>query len=567
MTLKELIELQEKRCKDKTIGKLQRLGRERFLNDLKKSLADKDLKFDIKKAQRVVDFIQMMPYTKGAKAGQKIELEEWQIYDIIYPLFGFYKKNSHGEWVRRYKIAYNEVARKNGKSELAATIGLYLAFADGEIGAEVYTAATKRDQAKIVWLASEFMKNNSPLKKYVKTAYSKMIMETTNSKYEPLGADSKTLDGLNVHGAVIDEYHAHPNADLYDVIRSGMGARKQPLMFIITTAGFNKNSPCYTEREYAIKILEGVVENDEYFVFIATIDDEDIENENYYTEEVWRKANPNLGVSLYIDDFKAMAKEAKEVPTKLNNFLTKRLNVWTDSMDRWISTDKWNSSFRYEIDEKKLKGLLCFGGLDLSSTTDITALIWLFPQKNENDEWFDVLCRFWIPEENMRERERRDKIPYSTWVREGLIQTTPGDVIDYDFIEAQIKKDFEKFDVKELAYDRWNATSIINNLMNEGIENLVPFGQGFASMSAPTKELEILVLKKQLNHGNNPVLRWMMSNVAIVKDAAGNMKIDKARSSEKVDGMVALAMALGRAIVHKNENKKSIYETRGIRSL
>ena len=566
MTTDVLIKKIETLVKDKTIGKLQRLARERFLKDLKRTKTDKNLKFDIKKAERVVKFIQMLHYTKGAKAGQRIELQEWQIYDIIYPLFGFYKKNNNGDWVRRYKIAYNEIARKNGKSELAAGIGLYLAFGDGELGAEVYTVATKRDQAKIVWEASEFMKNNSPLKKYVKTAYSKMIMDTTNSKYEPLGADSKTLDGLNVHGAVIDEYHAHKTSELYDVIRSGMGARKQPLMFIITTAGFDKKAPCYTEREYARKILEGVVENDEYFAFIATIDDEDIEKENYYTENIWIKANPNMGVSLYLDDFKAMAREAKEVPTKLNNFLTKRLNVWTDSITRWISTDKWNKSFRYEIDEERLKGKVCFGGLDLSSTTDISALVWLFKQENNEDEWIDVLCRFWIPEDNMRERVRRDKVPYDVWVKQGWIKTTPGDVIDYDFIEAEIKRDFEKFKVRELAYDRWNATSIINNLMNEGIENLVPFGQGFASMSAPTKELEMLVLKGKFNHGNNPVLKWMMSNVAIRKDPAGNIKIDKAKSSEKVDGMVAAVMALGRMIVNE-DNDTSIYETRGIRTL
>ena len=566
MTLDELIKKVEELTKDKKIGKLQRLARERFLNDLKRTKTDENLKFDIKKAERVVKFIQMLPYTKGAKAGKNIELQEWQIYDIIYPLFGFYIKNDKGKWVRRFNKAYNEIARKNGKSELAAAIGLYLAFADGEIGAEVYTVATKRDQAKIVWEASEFMKNNSPLKKHVKTAYSKMIMEQTNSKYEPLGADSKTLDGLNVHGAIIDEYHAHPNADLYNVIDSATGARENPLIFIITTAGFNKNSPCYEEREYAIKILEGIIEDDNYFVFIATIDDEDIEKENYWSEDIWRKANPNLGVSLYLDDFKRLARAAKEVPTKLNNFLTKRLNVWTDSVTRWISTDKWNKSFRYVINEEDLKGKVCFGGLDLSSTTDISALVWLFKQENGEDEWIDVLCRFWIPQENMRERVRRDKVPYDVWAKQGWIKTTPGDVIDYDFIEAEIKKDFEKFKVRELAYDRWNATSIINNLMNEGIENLVPFGQGFASMSAPTKELEMLVLKGKFNHGNNPVLKWMMSNVAIREDPAGNIKIDKAKSSEKVDGMVAAVMALGRMIVNEKDDT-SIYETRGIRTL
>ena len=553
MTKKQLIKKIEKLAADTHIGKYQRFARERFLRDLHR----RDLVFDIQKAQRVIDFFKMLPYTKGRWQGQRIQLQEWQIYDIIYPLFGFYTKDGK----RRYNKAYNEIARKNGKSELAAGIALYLAFADGEPGAEVYSVATKRDQAKIVWQASEYMKNNSPLKKHIKTAYSKMIMPATNSVYEPLGADSKTLDGLNVHGAIIDEYHAHPNSDLYDVIDSATGARENPLIFIITTAGFDKKSPCFIEREYAIKILDRTIENDHYFAFIATIDDEDIEKERYWNESVWKKANPNLGISLYLDDFKKMAMEAKEAPTKLNNFLTKRLNVWTDSAVRWISSEKWDACFRYQIDEEKLKGKKCIGGLDLSSTTDISALVWLFPQ----DGYYDVLCRFWIPEENMRERMRRDRGPYDVWVRDGWIQTTPGDVIDYDFIEEQIKQDFEQFDVVELAYDRWNATSIINNLMNEGIDNLVPFGQGFASMSAPTKELETLVLKKEINHGNNPVLKWMMSNVFIKQDPAGNIKIDKSKSTEKVDGMVALVMALGRAIVQEDDS--SIYEVRDLRSV
>ena len=553
MTKKELVQRLEKLVADPTIGTYQRLARERFLNDLHRD----DLVFDIEKADRVVRFFQLLPYTKGRWQGKRIQLQEWQIFDIIYPLFGFYTK----EGKRRYNKAYNEVARKNGKSELAAGLGLYLAFADGEPGAEVYSVATKRDQAKIVWQASEFMKNNSALRTYVRTAYSKMIMPATNSVYEPLGADSKTLDGLNVHAAIIDEYHAHPTSDLYDVLDSATGARENPLIFVITTAGFDKRSPCYAERQYAMRILNKEIQNDHYFSFIATVDDEDIEKENFWTEEVWKKANPNLGISLYVDDFHKMALEAKEMPTKLNNFLTKRLNVWTDSVTRWVAPHKWDACFKYPVEESQLLGRKCFGGLDLSSTTDISALVWLFPREG----YYDVLCRFWIPEDNIRERARIDRVPYDVWVREGWIQTTPGDVIDYDFIEAQIKQDFEKFDVVELAYDRWNATSVVNNLMNSGIDRLVPFGQGFASMSAPVKLLEALILKGVLNHGDNPVLRWMVGNVAIRQDPAGNVKIDKAKSAERVDGIVALTMALGRAMVHGEDG--SIYESRGIRSL
>ena len=560
MTKNKLIEKLKALIDDKTIGKLQRLARKRFLDDLLHG-EDRGIFFDFKKANRVVKFIEMMRHYKGELAGKPFKLEEWQKYDIVYPLFGFVKKHND-RWVRRYKTAYVEVARKNGKSMLASAIANYLAFGDNEQGAEVYAVATKRDQAKIVWNASEIMKNNCSLKKYVKTAYSKMTFSMLNSVYEPLGADSKTLDGLNVHGAVIDEYHAHPNSELYDVIRSATGARLQPLIFIITTAGFNRESACYQERKYAINLLEGVIENDAYFSFVATLD----EGDDPFDERNWAKANPNLHKSVKIEDFRDMAKEAKDKPIALNNFLTKKLNIWVDSQKRWISTDKWNKCYKYNIDESKLLKKTCFGGLDLSTTTDISALVWLFKIEKDGNYWWDILPRFWIPEENMRERVRRDKVPYDVWVRQGFIQTTEGDVIDYDFIQKQIEQDVENFDVKELAFDRWNSTSIINNLMNDGIDKLVPFGQGFGSMSAPTKELETLVLKRKINHGNNPVLRWMMSNIALKTDPAGNMKPDKARSSEKIDGIVALIMALGRAMVSKDD-KKSIYETRSLRTL
>jgi phage terminase large subunit-like protein len=279
---------------------------------------------------------------------------------------------------------------------------------------------------------------------------------------------------------------------------------------------------------------------------MATIDDGD----DPFNEKIWIKANPNLGKSVGLSDFRDMAREAKDKPSALNNFLTKKLNVWTDSMSRWISTDKWNDSFHHEINEDDFIGRECYGGLDLASTTDITAFVLVFPK--ENDE-YDVLCRFWIPEDNMIERSRKDKVPYKHWVKKGLITATDGNVIDYAFIEHQIKEDCAKFDVKEIAYDRWNSSSLVTNLENEGISQMVQFGQGFGSMSAPTKQIETLVLQKKLNHGNNEVLTWMMSNVAIKRDPADNIKIDKSKSSEKVDGMVALAMAIGVKLITKLE--------------
>lgn len=556
MTKKQLINKIKKLAQDKSIGKYQRLCRERFLSDLETG-EDRGIYFDFDLADRAVTFLEMMPHIKGELAGQRLVLEEWQKYDIIYPLFGFVVERD-GKWVRRYKIAYDEIARKNGKSMLASGIANYLAFGDGEQGAEVYAVATKKDQAKIVWEVSDSMKNKSALRKHINTAYTKMRFEAMDSSYEPLGADSKTLDGLNVHGSVIDEYHAHPNSDMFDVIRSATGARRQPLIFIITTAGFNKNSPCYSERKYAIDLLEGTLKNDSYFVFIAAIDEKD----DPFDEKTWIKANPNLGTSVDIEDFRDMAREARDKPSALNNFLTKKLNQWADSTSRWISTDKWNNSYTGEVNPQK--GAICYAGLDLASTTDIAAMVLIFPKESGS---FDVRCKFWVPRDTIYEREKADKVPYSQWVREGLIIATDGNVIDDKFIEASIKEEVEQYDMKLLAYDRWNSSSLIGRLEDDGITNLAPFGQGFASMSAPTKEIETLVLQQNLNHGNNDVLTWMMGNVAIKTDPAGNIKIDKSKSSEKVDGPVALAMAMGAYLADRKTEDKNIYETRGMRNL
>ena len=561
MTKTQLKSKLKKLIQCKKIGKYQKLVRQRFLDDLIFG-EERGIYFDFKLCDRVVKFLEMMPHTKGAKASQKefLVLEEWQKYDIIYPLFGFYKKKETIDKktnkkiikkVRRYQVAYNEIARKNGKSMLSSGIANYLAFADNEYGAEVYSVATKKEQARIVFDVSEQMKTNTDLKYLVKTAYTKMHMPATNSTYRPLEAKSDTLDGLNVHGAIIDEYHAHPTSLLYDVITSAKGSRDQPLIFIITTAGFNQHSPCYKERKYAIDILERTVSkksSDSYFVFIASLDQDD----DPFDEKNWTKANPNLGVSLTLEDFRNMSEEAQNKPSSYNNFLTKKCNIWTNQHSSWISTEKWNDTYQFDINEDDFIGRECYAGLDLASTGDVTAFVMIFPREDNN---YDVICRFWIPQDNMIERDKKDRIGYSDWTRQKFIRATQGNVCDYNFLKEDIKKDCEKFNIKQIAYDRWNSTSLVTDLLSENIP-LVKFGQGYASMSSPTKELEILILQKKLNHGNNPVLKWMCSNIQIQTDPAGNIKLDKEKSRDKVDGMVALVMALGVCIIDNEPEKE-----------
>ncbi len=562
---KELLQKAKLRINDKDIGKLLRLARQRHYDDLLTG-HERGLWYDEVSANKTVNFIENLKHTKGIWAGTNITLEEWQKEDIIKPIFGWKKKNDDPlsmeryPYVRRFNVAYNEVARKNGKSTLASGVGLYLAFGDREQGAEVYAVATKKDQAKIVWNDAERMKNKCGLKGLVKTAYSTMTMDKLNSVFKPLGRDSDTEDGLNVHGGIVDEYHGHPDSGMFDVLRSGMGSRIQPLIMIITTAGFSRVSPCYDEREYAIKILTGVLQNDNYFVFIAALDEKD----DPFDPKNWKKANPNLGVSLNYKDFEAMSQEARGKTTAYNNFLVKRLNVWTTAKEQWISYEKWDASATApQITLEDMKGRSCYAGLDLSSTTDLSALVFIFPKEGGA---FDVYCKFFMPEDTLADRKNQDKVPYPEWVRDSLIIATPGNVIDYDYIESEIIKISEIADIKELAFDRYNATQTTNNLAKHGI-NALPFGQGTAQMNAPTKLIETLILGKKLHHGANKVLNWMCSNVEIKSDSGGQIKISKndARSIYRVDGMVSLAMALGAYLADTKEETSSPYESGEIR--
>jgi phage terminase large subunit-like protein len=535
-------------------GRLVKLACERHLSDLAKYRAGRGkLYFDNEAASRAIKFFTVLHHSKGEWAGQRFILRPWQEF-IIGSIFGWKRQDG----TRRFRTAYQEVSRKNGKTCLAAGVSLLLAFFDNEPGAEAYIAATKRDQAKIAWSEAKRMVEATPeLKKRIQIwrGVSNLSIESRAQKLEPLGADSDTLDGLNIHGAVIDELHAHKNRNMVDVIDTATGARRQPLLFEITTAGYDRQSVCWEHHDYSIKVLEGIIQDDTWFGYIACAD----EGDDWTNQKTWKKANPNLGVSVHLDDLKRKCEKAKEMPAAQNAFRQKHLDEWTEQSERWISIDKWDACAEPRA-ERDLLGELCFGGLDLASTRDITAFVLAFP----DDGAFDLLCRFWVPDEQMRERVKTDRVPYDVWLKQGFLKTTPGNVTDYDFIREEIRELAAKYDIREIAYDRWGATQLATQLQEDGAE-MVEFGQGFGSMAAPTKELERLMLDKKIRHGGHPIMRWMASNVAVKRDPADNMKIDKSKSTEKVDGMVALAMAIGRASVFLNEPpERSVYEDRDL---
>lgn len=532
---------------------LVRLARERQKRDLIE-LPKKGFVFDESRAKRVVNFFERNLYhSKGEWAGDAFLLEPWQKRDIIYPAFGWVDQKG----IRRFKVIYMELPRKNGKSTLFSGIGNYCFIADQEPGAEVYTAATKKDQAKIVHDEAVRMVKKSPVLSDIVTVYrNNMNIFETASKFEPLGADSQTLDGLNTHCALIDELHAHKNRLLYDLLLTSIGARRQPLIASITTAGYDRHSVCYELRDYSEKILRQILEDDSFFCYVTTIDDDD----DWRDPKTWAKANPNLNISIkqsYLEDQlkKALASNAYE-----NTFKRLHLNIWTEQDVRWLKMEAWDQCSK-PILKEDLYRRECFVGLDLSSTKDISAASFVFPN---SDGSVDTFYRFWVPEENMRERGLKDRVPYEDWARQGLISPTPGNVIDYDYIRKEIVELAEQFRIREVAIDSWNAQHIMTQLDGDGL-TVVPMRQGWATLSAPSKELEAYVLKGRLNHGANPVIRWMASNVAVETDAAGNIKPSKKVSTERIDGIVALVMALGRYSVHKSNT--SIYSKRGLISI
>ena len=512
--------------------------------------------FDERKAQRVVRFIEALRHTKGEFHGQPFHLLPWQ-EKIIRDVFGTVRDDD--PTMRQYTTAYIEIPKKNGKSELGAAIALNMLINDDEWKAEVYSCASDRQQAAIVFdVAVDMVRQSPALMKRVKIIPStrRMIYQPTGSIYQVLSSEVATKHGLNVSACIFDELHTQPTRALYDVMTQGSGdARKQPLWFLLTTAGTDRNSICWEVHQKALDILEGrKIDPRFYPVLFGLPDDAD-----WTSEENWYRANPSLDHTITIDKVRDAFRKAQETPADENQFRQLRLNQWVKQSVRWMPMDKWDECGGV-VDPYALEGRACYAGLDLSSTSDLTALVLVFPPTSE-DEPYIALPFFWLPEETLSLRVRRDHVSYDQWARRGFIQTTEGNVVHYGFIERFICELGERYDIREIAHDRWNATMMVQTLEDDGF-TMVPFGQGFKDMSPPTKELMRIVLEHKLCHGGHPVLRWNMDNAFVRTDPAGNLKIDKEKSTEKVDGAVALVMALDRAM--KNQGGDSVYNHRGL---
>ena len=513
--------------------------------------------YDKAKADRAVTFINNLSHTKGKWAGKRFDLLPWQ-EQIVRDLFGIVKEDGN----RQFLTAYIEIPKKNGKSELAAAIALYLLYADNEASAEVYGAACDRNQASIVFdVAKQMVQMSRPLEKRSKImGATKRIVNYSNAGfYQVLSAETGTKHGLNVSGLVFDEIHAQPNRHLYDVLTKGSGdAREQPLFFIITTAGTDRNSICYELHTKALDILNGRKKDTSFYPVVYGLSDEDDWND----EANWRRANPSLGHTIGIDRVREAYQQALDNPAEENVFKQLRLNMWTSSSVAWIPEHVYAKGNGL-IDHEELKGRECYAGLDLSSTSDITAFVLVFPPRYSEENYI-VLPFFWLPEDTLALRCRRDHVLYDVWEKQGYIKTTEGNVVHYGFIEKFIEGLSEVYHIKEIAYDRWNATQMVQNLEGMGL-TMIPFGQGYKDMSPPSKELFKLMMEGKIQHGGHPVLKWMGQNVVMRQDPAGNIKPDKEKSVEKIDGIVALIMGLDRCIRHQTD-EGSVYDERGILS-
>ena len=506
--------------------------------------------FDKQAASKAIGFIETFcTHTKGELSGSPLILEDWQ-RKIVGDLFGWKNKKTN---LRKYRTALVMVARKNGKSTLCAALGLYMLYSDEEKGSEIYSAAGDRAQAGIVFdIAKQMIINNIELSKRAKVFRNSITNEAKGNFYQAISSDSKTKHGFNANCIIFDELHTQPNRDLWDTLTTSVGARRQPLTIAITTAGYDRQSICYEIYNYGKQVNEKIIKSDSFYsaIYEADIDDD------ITKESTWKKANPNYGISLKKEYMQRESQRAIDVPSYSNTFKRLMLNMWTDSQVVWIANADWEKCAG-EIDMEKLKGKECWAGLDLASTRDISALVLLF----KDEDKFITIPYFFIPEENAKKRSLRDKVDYMTWKNQGHIITTEGDVADYNFIKKKIMDLGMEYKINGISYDRWNASQLVIDLTNEGVK-MAPFGQGFRSMSAPTKEVEKLILGEQIIHNSNPVMNWMLSNIAIQEDPAGNLKPNKAKSKDKIDGVVALIMALGEMMI--GEDVSSIYDDRGI---
>jgi phage terminase large subunit-like protein len=525
-------------------GPWVRLAAKRHLRDLEEGPA-RGLIWRPELADRAVQFIECLRHYQGSVAGKLFILSDWQRF-IVGSCFGWYA----AEGQRRFRIAYVEIGKGNGKTPLAAAVALYGLVADGEAGAEVYSAATSREQAGICFNdAKQFVLACTPLMNRLQVGHSNIAYLATSSFLRTVSAEGRGLDGKRPHIVVVDELHEHPTAQVVEKMRAGTKGRTRALIFEITNSGYDQTTVCFEHHDYSIKVLQGVVENDSWFAYIAALDKDD---EPFDDETCWLKANPNIGVSLTQQYLREQVREAKDIPSKRNLVLRLNFCRWTEASESWVDLDAWDRCAT-PVQTSALRKRKCYGGLDLASVSDFNALAWIFPPLKEDGLW-EVLLRLYLPEGAVRKMREKKRLPVDAWVHEGLITITPGNVTDYGFIKRDVRADMEQFDVQEIAFDRFNSSQLVTDLQDDVGALMVGFGQGYGSMSGPIKELERIYMSGRLAHGGHKVLRWMATNVVATHDPAENVKFDRDRSTEKIDGMVALAMALGRAIASHEDD-------------
>lgn len=542
-------------------GLLIKQAASRFIRDLThQNTKNFPFIFDGDAGNRACRFIEKMPHIKGewAKKGLKLELEPWQCFAVV-NIFSWKcaktLKDPDGNTLmeagtRRFRTVYLEVARKNAKSTLLSAIAVYMLVADGEEGAEVYSAATTHKQAKIVWADSKAMVDKTPgLKKFkgVETNAKNISIPDRSAKFEPLHSQGETLDGLNVHCAINDELHAHKKRDLYDVLETATGSRTQPLILNITTAGTNKAGICYELRLYVVKIMQRVLMDETFFGMIYTLDKDD----DPLDRKVWGKSNPNYGVSVYPFDMERLAKKAAESPASMNNFLTKRLNVWCNAESAWMNMVEWDKCGDPTLKEKDFLNLPCWVGVDLASKIDMNAVVRLYKKRIDGETHVYCFASYYLPE---RAIEDGTNSQYDGWRRRELLTVTPGEVIDMDKIEDDVIELRDNRDLQEVCYDPGhNATQWASHLDEEGLD-MVEVRPSVMNFSEPLKWMEALVKAGRFHHDGNEIQTWMVSNVVVKYDAKDNIYPRKERPENKIDGVIAICTGLNRLLADENQD-------------
>jgi phage terminase large subunit-like protein len=542
-----------------TANKWIKLAAKRHFDDLKRSEQD-DFKYKFSKAraQHAMDFFKLTTHTKGVLAGTPIRLMPWQMF-IIGSLFGWVTKEKDLEakkCIRRFKRSEVFVGRKNGKSTLASGIALYMMLLDGEFGPEVYTAAASQDQARIVFNDAATMVRSGALKEIAEAYKYDIRCEYNNGVFKALAAEAKNLDGKNPHCAVIDELHSARDSSVLDVLTSGLGARKQPLIFIISTAGFILDGVATDQWKYGENILLGIHDDDEYFAALYCIDDGD----DFSDRNVWIKANPCIGVSMSYEYLEAELKQALVINSAKANFLTKFCNIFVNSATSWLDFDKVQDC-SFDLDLKDYNNKKCYIGLDLAQKIDLTAISLVFPNKIGG---VDVFSKAFIPEGALEQATKQQKMLYHKWHLKGDLVVTEGDVTDFEMIEEYILMYCQQFEVEFVCYDPWSATQLAMNLTKQNIP-MLEVSQSMSNLSEPAKEFEKMILAKELKHDGNEVFMWCCMNSYVKADENGNIKVRKenAKSANKIDCVIACITALSAAVYGK-EQEQSVYETRGI---